>query len=89
MGNDAVAFQISSRTAEEFGEAVNPHAFRHIAATTIATADPCNVTDIAAVLAHTTLRPSEKHYNLARAGEAARSYHDTVKALRRPRPPPT
>src|SRR5262245_11828287 len=65
-------------TFREFGEALRPHAFRHIAATTIAIEDPEHVSIIADVLGHATLATSQKHYNRARGVEANASYQEIV-----------
>jgi len=82
MGDAAIAFQVGARTEEEFGEAINPHTFRHIAATTIATVDPGSSADIAGVLGHSSLRTADKHYNLARTVDAGRLYADTITTQR-------
>lgn len=79
----AVTFQVIDRTRAEFGEGINPHTFRHIAATTIASVTPDNVTDIASVLGHTSLDVSEKHYTKARTVLAGRAYQETISSLRR------
>lgn len=60
--------------------------FRNEAATTIAADDPDGVTDIAAVLAHSSIETSEAHYNKARQIDAARQYQVTIQE-RRPPPP--
>ncbi|MGH6955123.1 MAG: tyrosine-type recombinase/integrase [Caulobacteraceae bacterium] len=75
---------VSQRTKRRFGVAINPHAFRHLAATTIATDDPEGVTAVAAVLGHTSLETSEIHYNKAKQVDAGRQYQAVVEALRRP-----
>lgn len=85
MGSDAIAAQINARTKEEFGTAINPHAFRHIAATTIATHDPEHAANTAAVLSHASLKTTEKHYNKAKQHDAAERVHEVHKALRRNR----
>ncbi len=82
MCDSAIAFQIEARTREEFGEAINAHTFRHIAATTIATVDPGSSADIAGVLGHAGLRTADKHYNLARQVDAGRRYADAINAQR-------
>jgi integrase len=74
MTSDALSTQVKTRTGEEFGEPINLHSFRHIAATTIATVDPANAAFIAAILDHTSFRASDKHYNRARTIDAARRY---------------
>lgn len=83
MGSAAIAFQISDRTKEEFGTPINPHTFRHIAATTIATANPQGAHDIMAVLGHASMTASEKHYNRAGSIGAGASLHATIAKLRK------
>jgi integrase/recombinase XerD len=83
MGEDALATQINDRTRTEFGIAINPHSFRHIAATTMATDGPADVTDAARVLGHVSPRTTEKYYNRATMVEAGKAYQTTIKARRR------
>jgi integrase/recombinase XerD len=83
MGSDAIAFQINDRTREEFGTAINPHTFRHIAATTIATANPQGAQDIMAVLGHSSMAASEKHYNRAGSIGAGAALHKSIAKLRK------
>lgn len=71
----AVAYQVGSRTKDQFGSAINPHSFRHIAATAIATADPTHSAAIAGVLGHSSLSASEKYYNRAQVLGAAERMH--------------
>ncbi len=85
MTRTVLAHRITKRTGDEFGTAINPHTFRHIATTTIATEDPEGVTGVAAVLGHADLRTSEKHYNRAKMVDAARTYQATLKDLRKGR----
>jgi integrase/recombinase XerD len=75
--------QLAALTFREFGEALRPHAFRHIAATTIAIEDPEHVSIIADVLGHATLAMSQKHYNLARGIEANASYQEIMQSIRK------
>jgi len=74
--------QVGMRTKEAFGTPINPHSFRHIASTTIATANPAGVTDVMAVLGHASLKTSEKHYNKATTAAAFRTHQETIAALR-------
>jgi integrase len=83
MALEAVTYQVLDRTEAEFGEGINPHLFRSIAATTIASVTPDNVTDVAGVLGHASLAVSEKYYTKARTVEAGRAYHGTISTLRR------
>ena len=78
MTTHAISFQIRSRTEAEFGKPINPHSFRHLAATTIATADPEGVLDIQAVLGHASPATGEKFYNKAKMVDAGRRYQQTL-----------
>jgi len=82
MTSMVLGHRITKRTEDEFGAAINPHTFRHIAATTIATDDPENITGVAGVLGHATLETSEKHYNKAKMIDAVRRYQVTLRAAR-------
>ena len=82
MKTESLAQSIELRTKAEFGLAINPHTFRHIAATTLATDRPESVTDIMGLLSHATLEVSEKHYNLAKATAAGRTYQQLIKGHR-------
>lgn len=73
------------RTGRALGVAINTHSFRHIAATTIAEADPNGVTNIAGLLGHSTLGTSEKYYNQARQIAAADRYAAILQIKRRRR----
>ena len=70
-------------TERAFGKAFRPHAFRHIAATSIAEVDPVHVNITASLLGHATLAMAEKHYNRASGVKAAASYQEMVRGLRR------
>jgi integrase/recombinase XerC len=83
MTSSAVALQIKARTKEAFGAAINPHAFRHIGATTIATANSTQSTDIMNVLGHKSIATSEKYYNKAKVVDATQRLQETVDAKRR------
>lgn len=74
--------RINKRTAERFGQPVNPHMFRDAAATSIAIEDPKHVGIILAILGHSTLRTSETYYNQATGIEAARRYQNVMAAFR-------
>ena len=50
MATNVLAYRTTKRTEEEFGTAINPHAFRHMAATTIAIEEPDNITAVPAIL---------------------------------------
>jgi len=82
MKTSPLADRVTIRTREEWGAPINPHTFRHIAATEIATHDPANVTDIKAVLGHSRTGVGEKHYNRARMLDAAERHQASVAARR-------
>ncbi|MCB1467470.1 MAG: tyrosine-type recombinase/integrase [Rhizobiaceae bacterium] len=58
------------RTEAAFGIALRPHAFRHIAATSIAIQDPGHHGIIRDVLGHATMTMAERHYNRATSLES-------------------
>jgi integrase/recombinase XerD len=66
--------RIMELTEERLGRAINPHAFRHAAATSIAFADPEHVRITKPILGHGSLAASEEYYNLAQAFEASRRF---------------
>jgi integrase len=68
MTYGAIALQVKARTKAAFGVEINPHLFRDIVATYIATHTPDQAGDIALVLAHSTQKTSERHYNHAGCG---------------------
>ncbi len=74
---------LAKLTHREFGETLRPHAFRHIAATSIALDDPENVNIIATILGHASLSTSETYYNRAKGIEATHAYQDVVRELRK------
>lgn len=65
LTDDGCADAIERFTLSHLGHTLNPHKFRHIAATSIATFDPAHVNIIRDLLGHATLAMSEKHYNRA------------------------
>ncbi|MFL6690423.1 MAG: tyrosine-type recombinase/integrase [Alphaproteobacteria bacterium] len=80
---DMVYQRIMKLTKERLGRAINPHAFRHAAATSIAFADPEHVQIIKTILGHGSLATSAEYYDLAQAAEASRRYNEHLDALRR------
>jgi integrase len=81
MSEAAVYQQITLRTGEAFGTAINPHKFRHSAATSLALASPEAVRAGAVILGHATFATTERYYNLARAIDAGRRYQDVLEGL--------
>jgi integrase len=83
MGYAAIGYQVRQRTRAAFGVALSPHLFRDCAATEIAISAPDQVRLIMPILGHTTLKTSERYYNLAGSLEAGRRYARTIADLRR------
>jgi site-specific recombinase XerD len=79
-----VAFRITTRTAQAFGVAINPHMFRHIAATAIASREPESIEAASKILGHAGLSTLERHYNKATSDDACSRYYETIRALRAP-----
>lgn len=113
QGNFSPALWISSRgkalnhhsyqgglaklTEREFGITLRPHAFRHIAATSIAEKNPAEAGIIKDLLTHATIRTSEMYYNRAETRAACGRLQDlvdkarksgTMKKAPKPLPPP-
>jgi len=65
--------------------AINPHNFRHAAATTIAERTPDEANTIRAILGHATLDSSIKNYNKAKGRQVARNFARMIVGLRHPR----
>lgn len=82
MSGDSFTSGLALLTGRVFGITLRPHAFRHIAATSIATFAPEHVGIIRDILGHATLRMAEQHYNRATAVEASRKLQDVLRELR-------
>lgn len=80
---DGYARELPKVTERHLGVALRPHAFRHIAATSIAEADPEHVGIIRDVLGHATLDMAEKHYNRATANSACNKLQSVFRDIRR------
>jgi integrase len=74
--------RIMEYTRERLGRAINPHAFRHAAATSIAFAAPEHVRIIKSILGHGSLATSAEYYDLAQAAEASRRYNEHLDVIR-------
>lgn len=83
MTDGSIASRICKITARELGRPINPHLFRDCAATTIAIDDPDHVRIIHALLGHSGMKASERHYNQAKGIEAGRQYQSMIQGLRR------
>jgi len=83
MTAPTIACRIKRVTKRLFGRAMNPHAFRHAVATTIAEKDPTHAGIIRSILGHATLESSTRNYNKARAAVATRAFAREISAMRR------
>jgi hypothetical protein len=62
-----------------------PHGARRVAATTIALADPANVSVASDLLGHRSRRVTEAHYNMAGSARATAALIQVVQSLREPK----
>jgi hypothetical protein len=75
---DGLTRELPKVTERHLGVALRPHAFRHIAATSIAERDPEHVGIIRDILGHATLRMAEKHYNRAQQVESCKRFQSAI-----------
>jgi integrase/recombinase XerD len=78
---NAIARVITERTREAFGQSVNPHLFRHCAATTIAILQPGRIGVARDLLGYASLATTNAYYNKARAIDASRLYAGVLTGL--------
>lgn len=78
----AVYQSICDRTEAAFGAAINPHVFRHIAATDLATNAPECALAIMDILGQSRIETSDKYYNQAKLEGAAHRMHVTFEVER-------
>ena len=72
---------ITNRTRQTLGQPVNPHLFRHCAATTIATLQPGRIGVARDLLDHASLTTTNAYYNKARSIDAGRLYAKVLEDL--------
>jgi integrase len=82
MTQIALYDRVTERTRAAFGEAISPHRFRDILASTIASHAPEHIHAAAPLLGHASLRTTEKYYRIARAQEGQRRYVATIESIR-------
>jgi len=75
--------QVTKRTAEAFGKPVNPHAFRHSAASTLACEDPAHVRISATILGHSRFQTTEQYYIMAQQAQAHDAFVKLMLAVRK------
>lgn len=85
MTTNSVGQIIRLRTEAHFGEPLNPHLMRYLTSTSYAEQEPEMIADVAAMLHHTDLETSEKHYILANSMKAIAKFQDVVVSSSRSR----
>lgn len=83
LSADSYQSGLARLTKREFGVTLRPHAFRHIAATTIAEKNAAEAGIIRDVLGHATIRTSEIYYNRAGMRQATTRLQEVVDAVRK------
>jgi integrase len=78
-----VATRVQKRTLDAFGVAINPHTFRHLGNTIIATLHPRSAPLMAGLLAHASIDASETSYNLARQVDALDRWQEVLHEIRK------
>ncbi len=79
---DGLSRELPKITERYLGVALRPHAFRHIAATSIAELDPDNANIIRDILGHATLDTAYKHYNRATGISSCNALQSLVEDIR-------
>ena len=74
--------QVTKRTEEHFGKSINPHQFRHIAASTLATERPEHVRVGANILGHSSFQTTEDYYIQAQQAQAHEKFVEHMLAVR-------
>lgn len=82
LGDAAIYELVLRRTRAAFGFGVNPHLFRHIAATAIARESPESVSTARDLLTHANLDTTASYYLQATTFAAAKTYAAMLEALR-------
>lgn len=83
MTSHSVFVCITNFTTEVFGSAINPHRFRHIAATSTVIANPEQTEEARALMGHSKKKMTEDRYIIAQSLAASRQHAALVAQLRR------
>ena len=73
MDHGSIYLAVWKRTRQAFGFPINLHRFRHAAATFWSMQDPANVRGVKDLLGHSSFRPTETNYIMARSRIAGRA----------------
>lgn len=82
LGDAAIYELVLRRTRAAFGFSINPHLFRHIAATAIARESPESVSTARDLLTHANLDTTASYYLQATTSGAVKTYASLLEALR-------
>lgn len=80
---DGFSRELPKVVQRQFGVIMRPHAFRHVAATSIAETDPEHMNIIKDILGHATLAMAEKHYNRATGISCCNALQSIVEDIRK------
>ena len=80
---DGFSKELPRITERHLGIGIRTHAFRHIAATTIAERDPEHVNIMRDILGHSTLAMAERHYNRATGISSCNALQSLVEDIRK------
>lgn len=82
MNSHSIYIAVTNFTRKQFGEAINPHRFRHVAATSTVIAAPELMEEARAHLTHSDSRVTEEHYLIAKSLAASRQHSELLAQLR-------
>jgi integrase/recombinase XerD len=86
MSDDDLYWYVTTFTKRSLGVKVNPHRFRHIAATSMVLAAPSGIDAARSLLAHATTNTTEGYYILGRSVATSRQHANLIERLRRTLP---
>ena len=75
--------QVTKRTEDHLGKPINPHQFRHIAASTMAMEKPVHVRASASILGHSSFQTTEDYYIQAQQAQAHETYVSVMAQTRK------
>jgi integrase/recombinase XerD len=82
LSKENMAGRLRKVTRDLLGVSLTPHAFRHVAATSVAEYDPEHVGIIRDILGHATLDMAGRYYNRARQVDACNGLQDLARRLK-------
>jgi integrase/recombinase XerD len=83
MSDGSLYAQIVQFTQRALGSKINPHRFRHIAASSLVLSSPDMIEAARALLAHARTATTEQHYILGQSVAVSRQHAELVNRLRR------